>query len=181
MLTKAHLTLHAKMSGSRWVATPSSLSGSWRSFLYSSSVYSCHLFYASVRSIPFLSFWAHLCMKCSLGICNDAWVMLDRSDRMWSTNNLDVTKIKKKKNQNNKFNLIWQKEMATHSSTLAWKFHGQRSLVGYSPWGCKESHTTAWLHKCLIEANLAFAASTKESNVYVSALFLQNMVIKHTE
>ena len=39
--------------------TPLWLSGSWRSFLYSSSVYSCHLFlisYASVRSIPFLSF-----------------------------------------------------------------------------------------------------------------------------
>jgi len=47
------------MSGSRWVITPSWLSGSWRSFLYSSSVYSCHIFlisYASVRSIPFLSF-----------------------------------------------------------------------------------------------------------------------------
>ena len=46
------------MSGSRWVITPSWLSGSWRSFLYS-SVYSCHLFLissASVRSIPFLSF-----------------------------------------------------------------------------------------------------------------------------
>ena len=29
-----------------------------------------------------------------------------------------------------------EKEMATHSSILAWgKFHGQRSLVGYSPWG----------------------------------------------
>ena len=24
--------------------------------------------------------------------------------------------------------------MATHSSILAWRFHGQRSLVGYSPW-----------------------------------------------
>ena len=23
--------------------------------------------------------------------------------------------------------------MATHSSILAWRFHGQRSLVGYSP------------------------------------------------
>ena len=28
-----------------------------------------------------------------------------------------------------------EKEMATHSSVLAWKFHGQRSLVGCSPWG----------------------------------------------
>ena len=25
--------------------------------------------------------------------------------------------------------------MATHSSILAWKIHGQRSLVGYSSWG----------------------------------------------
>ena len=59
ILPKAHLTSHSRMSGSRWVITPLWLSGSWRSFLYSSSVYSCHLFlisYASVRSIPFLSF-----------------------------------------------------------------------------------------------------------------------------
>ena len=39
-----------------------------------------------------------------------------------------------------------EKEMATHSSTLAWKFHGQRSLVGYSPWGRKELDTTERLH-----------------------------------
>ena len=37
------MTSHSRMSGSRWVITPSWLSGSWRSFLYSSSVYSCHL------------------------------------------------------------------------------------------------------------------------------------------
>ena len=29
------------------------------------------------------------------------------------------------------------KEMATHSVFLPGKSHGQRSLVGYSPWGCK--------------------------------------------
>ena len=28
-----------------------------------------------------------------------------------------------------------EKEMAPHSSTLAWKIHGWRSLVGCSPWG----------------------------------------------
>ena len=59
MLPKAHLTSYSRMSGSRWVITPSWLSGSWRSFLYLSSVYSCHLYLiysASVRSIPFLSF-----------------------------------------------------------------------------------------------------------------------------
>ena len=31
-----------------------------------------------------------------------------------------------------------QEEVATHSSILAWKFHGQRSLVGHSLWGRKE-------------------------------------------
>ena len=40
MLSKAHLTSHSRMSGSRSMITPSWLSGSWRSFLYSSSVYS---------------------------------------------------------------------------------------------------------------------------------------------
>ena len=44
MLPKAYLTSHPRMSGSRWVITPLWLSGSWRSFLYSSSMYSCHLF-----------------------------------------------------------------------------------------------------------------------------------------
>ena len=59
MLPKAHLTSHSRMSGSRWVITPLWLSGSWRSFLYSSSVYSCHLFLISsayLRFLPFLSF-----------------------------------------------------------------------------------------------------------------------------
>ena len=31
---------------------------------------------------------------------------------------------------------------ATNSSILAWRIHAQRSLVGYSPWGCKESDRT---------------------------------------
>ena len=35
-----------------------------------------------------------------------------------------------------------EKEMAIHSTTLPGKFHGRRSLIGYSPWGRKESDTT---------------------------------------
>ena len=63
MLPKAHLTSHSRMSGSRWVITTSWLSGSWRSYLYSSSVYACHLFLissASDRSIPFLCLIVHI-------------------------------------------------------------------------------------------------------------------------
>ena len=35
-----------------------------------------------------------------------------------------------------------EEEMATHTSILAWNIHGQRSLAGDSPRGCKESDTT---------------------------------------
>ena len=38
-----------------------------------------------------------------------------------------------------------KKGMATHSSILAWKISWTESLVGYSPWGNKESDTTEWL------------------------------------
>ena len=38
-----------------------------------------------------------------------------------------------------------EKEMATHSSILAWRIPWKRSLVGYSPRGCKESDMTEWL------------------------------------
>ena len=55
MHSKAHLTLHSKMSGFRLVITSSWLSGLWRSFLYSSSVYSCHLFLIS--SAMLMQWW----------------------------------------------------------------------------------------------------------------------------
>ena len=72
MFPKAHLTLHSRVSGSRWGITLSWLSGSSRSFLYSSSVYSCHLFLTSSASVrqtlqlvncfwfSFLEKWHHL-------------------------------------------------------------------------------------------------------------------------
>ena len=35
-----------------------------------------------------------------------------------------------------------EKEMATHSSVLAWRIPGMWELVGCRPWGLKESDTT---------------------------------------
>ena len=35
-----------------------------------------------------------------------------------------------------------EKEMATHSSVLAWRILGRGSLVGCRLWGCTESDTT---------------------------------------
>ena len=39
-----------------------------------------------------------------------------------------------------------EKAMAPHSSTLAWKIHGRKSLECCSPWDRQESDTTEWLH-----------------------------------
>ena len=39
-----------------------------------------------------------------------------------------------------------EKEVAAHSSTLAWRISWGRSLVGYSPWGHEELDTTERLN-----------------------------------
>ena len=74
MLSKAFLTSQSRMSSSRWVATPSWLSKSWRHFLNSSFAYSCHLFLLSSASVIslwfFVTYHAHPCIKCSLTISN---------------------------------------------------------------------------------------------------------------
>ena len=50
-----------------------------------------------------------------------------------------------------------EKEMVTHSSILAWKSHGWRSLVGSSPRRCKELDTTEQLHFHLfIEGDISY-------------------------
>ena len=40
----------------------------------------------------------------------------------------------------------WRRKWQSTPVLLPGKSHGQKSLVGYSPWGCKESDTTERLH-----------------------------------
>ena len=57
-----------------------------------------------------------------------------------------------------------EKGMATHSSILAGEFHWQRSLAGYSPWGCKESDMTKRLthtHTVALQCCVAFCGIMK--------------------
>ena len=56
-----------------------------------------------------------------------------------------------------------EKEMAIHSSAIAWKIHGQRSLIGYSPWGRKESNTTERLHFHFTQGTFIFKCGRKDS------------------
>ena len=39
----------------------------------------------------------------------------------------------------------WKREWLTTQVFLCGEFHGQRNLVGYSPWHCKELDKTEWL------------------------------------
>ena len=48
----------------------------------------------------------------------------------------------------------WRKKWQPTPLFLLGEFHGQRSLVGYSPWGCKESDTTEQLKKIYIYIKL---------------------------
>ena len=41
----------------------------------------------------------------------------------------------------------WRREWQPIPVFLPGKFHGQRSLAGYSSWGCKESDMTERTHK----------------------------------
>ena len=41
--------------------------------------------------------------------------------------------------------ILWRKKWQPTAVLLSGKFHGWRSLVGYSPWGRKESDMTEWL------------------------------------
>ena len=43
----------------------------------------------------------------------------------------------------------WSKKWQPTPVFLPGKFHGQRSLAGYSSWGCKESGTIEQLNKAL--------------------------------
>ena len=40
----------------------------------------------------------------------------------------------------------WSRKPQPTLVFLPGKFHGQRSLAGYSPWGCKESDTSEYAH-----------------------------------
>ena len=42
--------------------------------------------------------------------------------------------------------ILWRRKWQLTAVLLPGKSHGWRSMVGYSPWGCKESDTTEQLH-----------------------------------
>ena len=79
-----------------------------------------------------------LCLSLGMGFTSKSWrdlvaQMVKRLPTIWET-----------KVQSLAWEDLLEKEMAPHSSILAW--NGRKNLVGYSPWGHKESDMTEQLH-----------------------------------
>ena len=65
--------------------------------------------------------------------------------------------------------------MATNSNMLTGKSHGQRSLVGYSPWGRRESDMTQHRTAQCVHVNL-----NPDTFIFYSIIFhLQMFIVFH--
>ena len=50
----------------------------------------------------------------------------------------------------------WRRKWQATPALLPGKLHGWRSLIGYSPWGRKESDATEWLHFTSLHVDMHF-------------------------
>ena len=53
----------------------------------------------------------------------------------------------------------WRRKWQPTPVFLSGKSHGQRSLVGYSPWGCQESDTTEWISTQAVCVYMCFSST----------------------
>ena len=61
-----------------------------------------------------------------------------------------------------------EKEMATHSSVLAWEIPWKTSMVGFSPWDCEESDTTEQLIRARTHIHIhIYITHKKEQNLAI--------------
>ena len=65
----------------------------------------------------------------------------------------------------------WRREWQPTPVFLPGESHGQRSLVGYSPWGCKDSDTTEGLTLSLSAGNWESVKDFKQESDIIRFLF----------
>ena len=64
--------------------------------------------------------------------------------------------------------MSWRRKWQPTPVFFPGESHGQRSLVGYSPWGCKESDTSEWLHLLTFHVLAIINSSAVNIGVHVS-------------
>ena len=62
--------------------------------------------------------------------------------------------------------LLLEKEMATHSSVLAWRIPGRGSLVGCRVWGCTELDTSEVTQQCPYQSLLCHIDAAYDCSMY---------------
>ena len=67
--------------------------------------------------------------------------------------------------------ILWRRKWQPTPVLLPGKSHGQRSIVGYSPWGHKELDMTEWFHFLTFNINFVYIliyACTHTQTYYIS-------------
>jgi len=72
----------------------------------------------------------------------------------------------------------WRRKRQPTPVLLPGKSHGQRSLVGYSPWRHKELDTTEWLYLHTLGRTICFSHST-DSNVNLIQTHLHRHILNN--
>ena len=68
--------------------------------------------------------------------------------------------------------------MATHSSILVWRIPWTRSLVGYTPWGCKELERTERLTHMVLQIYGEERPYNDPSLSSMFQLFLEKVLVR---
>ena len=70
--------------------------------------------------------------------------------------------------------------MTTCSNILAWEIGGQKSLAGYSPWGCKQSDMTEQLTLAHFFPEYILWNSIKKKNSYLREHWFVKNLLENT-
>ena len=74
----------------------------------------------------------------------------------------------------------WRRKWQSTPELFAGKSHGWRSLIGYSPWGCKESDTTERFHfhfQTMVEVMKIMVTSFKRSHAGTDTVSAPNPAV----
>ena len=120
----------------------------WRPLSFFSKC-TCACMHACMRACEHMRVFVCVCVMKTLDIHCGKWenAESDIENLFWGEHTILLTF---KFCQEFKDTQVWsmgqedplEKEMAIHSSILAWEISCKRSMVGYSPWGCSESEMT---------------------------------------
>ena len=75
----------------------------------------------------------------------------------------------------------WRREWLPTPVFLPGEFNGQRSLVGCSPWGCKESDTTEWLTLSEDIRNYLKQQQQQQNTILMRHIFGMNSLYKQVK